>query len=177
MSKQSLITFGAITGVIVLLIMSIVGYIIGVGNKGIQYEETISQSSSNISKEKARKYSVFTNMVDAIESYNKYEGETLTKIIEARKSGDIREGQQLISALTEQYPELKSQENYKTYLTEVSITENRIANYVEDYNKTLRDYNAWSRKFPTRLFYSQKQYSFFESENAEKDIDGKLFNQ
>ncbi len=86
---QILISVGIVIGILIVLILIVFDGIVGIRNKGIRYEESISENLANINKEKSRKYSVFTNMVDAIESYNKYEGETFAKIIEARSSGDI----------------------------------------------------------------------------------------
>lgn len=175
-TAQILISVGVIVGIMLLIGLGIFSSIVGIKNKGIRYEETIAENLSNINKEKTRKYSVFTNMVDAIQSYNKYEGETLTKIIEARSSGDIEAGEQLLNVLVEQYPELKSNENYKTYLTEISVTENRIANYIELYNNTLKEYRSWGRSFFPSMFYVvDDSYEFYEDTKADIDIDGNLF--
>lgn len=172
---QTKITLMIVGGIVLLLGLMTGGYAIYTHNKGVRLEEEIKTNYSNIDKELQRKYSVFTNMVDAIKSYNKYEGETLAKIVEARKSGDVNTGAQLISALVENYPELKSNENYKTYMTEISITSNRIANYVETYNKSVNEYNAWSRKFPVNIFYSKQQFELYQNRNSDKEIDGELF--
>lgn len=176
-NTQKKITGWIILAIIGILAISILGFFVGTHNRGVRYEETISESLSNINKEKTRKYSVFTNMVDAIQSYNKYEGETLTKIIEARSSGDVEAGEQLLNVLVEQYPELKSNENYQMYLIEISTTENRIANYIEAYNKDLKSYNAWSRSFFVSLIYQKQDYDFYEDTKADIDIDGKLFDK
>lgn len=176
--RQTLYTILAVVICIVFVALLAFGGIVHIGNKGIRYEESLEENLANINKEKTRKYSVFTNMVDAIQSYNKYEGETLTKIIEARNSGDTESGTQLLNVLAEQYPELKSNQNYQTYLTEVSVTENRIANYVEVYNKELKDYRAWGRAFPNNMFYQVKNdYEMYEDAKADIDIDGKLFDE
>lgn len=174
--SQVLITIGVVLGIMLLLTLGILGSIIGIKNKGIRYEESISENLANINKEKTRKYSVFTNMVDAIKSYNKYEGETLTKIIEARSNGDVEAGEQLLNVLVEQYPELKSNENYQQYLTEISVTENRIANYIEVYNKELKDYRAWGRSFPASMFYTvDNSFELWNDDKTNIDIDGNLF--
>lgn len=176
--RQTIYTILAVVICIVFVVLLAFGGIVHIGNKGIRYEESLGENLANINKEKTRKYSVFTNMVDAIQSYNKYEGETLTKIIEARNSGDTESGTQLLNVLAEQYPELKSNQNYQTYLTEVSVTENRIANYVEVYNKELKDYRAWGRAFPNNMFYQVKNdYEMYEDAKADIDIDGKLFDE
>lgn len=165
---QKWIKGGIIGAILLILALGCVGGIVHIKNKGIRYEESLSEDLGNINKEKTRKYSLFKNMVDAIESYNKYEGETLTAIIAARSNPNEADanGERLISALVEQYPELKSNENYKTYLTETSVTENRIANYIEVYNKELKEYRSWGRSFPASLFYQVneefKQHEFQE---------------
>lgn len=174
---QKLITKCVVIGIVVIGVLGIFGWFVGTQNKGVRLEETMQENLANINKEKTRKYSVFTNMVDAIQSYNKYEGETLEKVIAARNSGNVEEGTQLLNVLVEQYPELKSNENYKTYLTEVSVTENRIANYVENYNSQLREYNAWAKSFPVSLIYQKQQFDFYEDAKADIDIDGKLFSE
>ena len=172
---QKSISVGVTFGIFITIALIVIGFVIGINNKGIAFEEAIKANYSNIDKELQRKYSVFTNMVDAIQSYNKYESETLAKIIEARKSGDVSTGSKLISALAERYPELKSNDNYKTYMTEISITSNRIANYVEVYNKSIQDYNSWARKFPVSAFYSKQNFETYKNPNSDKEIDGKLF--
>lgn len=176
--SQLLIVIGAIIGIVILLILIGATCVISIKNRGIRYEESITEDLANINKEQSRKYSVFTNMVDAIQSYNKYEGETLTKIVEARSSGDVEAGEQFLNILVEQYPELKSNENYQRYLIEVSVTENRIANYIEVYNKELKNYRAWGRSFPASLFYSvDDSFEPWNSEKANIDIDGNLFSE
>lgn len=73
MNKQTIITISCIFGIILLIAATILGYAIHANNKGVRYEEQIKTNYSNIDKELQRKYSVFTNMVEAIKSYNKYE--------------------------------------------------------------------------------------------------------
>ena len=68
---------------------------------------------------------------------------------------------------TEAYPELKSNENYKELMNELSITENLIAEYRENYNKQIKEYNRYVRKFPTRFFlnilgYETQQYQYLD---------------
>lgn len=61
-------------------------------------------------------------------------------------------------AVTYAYPELKSNENYKQLMNELSITENMIAQYRENYNKSVQKYNSYCKKFPTRIFLSWTGY-------------------
>ena len=84
-----------------------------------------------------------------------------------------------IAAVAEAYPELKSNENYKELMNELSITENLIAEYRENYNKQIKEYNRYARKFPTRLFlnilgYEMQQYQYLDYD-APVDAPQNLF--
>ena len=77
----------------------------------------------------------------------------MTAIVENRGStGDIENVTTAITAVSEAYPELKSNENYKELMNELSITEILIAEYRSNYNKQVKEYNRYIRKFPTRFF-------------------------
>lgn len=140
-------------------------------------EENINTSLSNISKEEQRRVDLFNNLVDAVESYNKFEKETMTQIIEARSqanAGNVETANLMLAAVVEAYPQLKSQDNYKQAMLEFSITENRIAGYREQYNNDVRGYNRFIRSFPANIFltmfgYVRQDYEYldFEVDNME----------
>lgn len=86
-----------------------------------------------------------------------------------------------ISALSEAYPELKSDKNYTDFMNELSITENMIAEYRSNYNKQIKQYNRYIRKFPTRYFldflgYDKQDYKYLEYK-APADAPQKLFGE
>lgn len=103
-----------------------------------------------------------------------------TAIVEGRgKATSIENVTTVIAAVTEAYPELKSNENYKELMNELSITENLIAEYRENYNKQIKEYNRYVRKFPTRLFlnilgYEMQQYQYLDYD-APVDAPQNLF--
>lgn len=68
------------------------------------------------------------------------------------KGNSVEDVSTAIAAVTYAYPELKSNENYKQFMNELSITENKIARYRENYNKSVTDYNRYVKKFPARIF-------------------------
>ena len=81
--------------------------------------------------------------------------------------------------VTEAYPEFKSNENYKELMNELSISENLVAEYREIYNKQIKEYNRYVRKFPTRLFlnilgYEMQQYQYLDYD-APVDAPQNLF--
>lgn len=153
----------------------------GTYNSVVTLEENINTAQSNISKEEKRRVDLFNNLVDAVESYNQFEQATLEKVITARQQangGQIENAQLTLAAVVEAYPQLKSQENYQRATTEFSITENRIADYREQYNEDMRSYNNRVRKFPTNVIlgvmgYDKKDFKYLSydiKENEYRDL-------
>lgn len=149
---------GAIIAGVVLVVLLIIGSVYGsVNNKYVNLDQNIQTSQSNISKESQRRVDLFNNLVDAIQSYNKFEQSTLVQLTEARSKGnggDISGGTLAIQAVVEAYPQLKSQDNYKQAMTEFSITENRLAAYREAYNNDVRSFNGYVQSFPATVLLS-----------------------
>ena len=117
---------------------------------------------------KKRRVDLVYNLADCVKQYDRHEAETLTAIVEGRgKATSIENVTTAITAVTEAYPELKSNENYKELMNELSITENLIAEYRENYNRQIKEYNRYVRKFPTRFFlnvlgYETQQYQYLD---------------
>ena len=79
-----------------------------------------------------------------------------------------------INAVAEAYPELKSQENYKQFMTEIATTENLIAQYKQAYNKSIKAYNRYVRKFPSRQFlsiigYEVQDYEYYSTDKTDSE--------
>lgn len=92
---------------------------------------------------------------------------------------DIENVATAITAVSEAYPELKSNENYKELMNELSITENLIAEYRSNFNKQVKEYNRYVRQFPARLFlnilgYETQTYDYLNY-NAPVDAPQNLF--
>lgn len=170
-------TVGVIALSVVAAFVVIFFSIKSIENKAIGYEETIATSKASISKEEKRRIDLFGNLVDAIESYNDYESSTMNKIVEARnqtEKGNLDNAAKELNVVVEQYPELKSLDNYKKAMTEFSVTENRLADYRENYNVQVRKYNKYLRSFPSKQLlqmqgYEKRNYEYleFEVDNAE----------
>ncbi len=155
-----------ILGVILSVILLIIGNFVSTNNKAINLEEQIKESYSSIKIQEKRREDLIVNLVDCVKDYNKYEQETMTKIVEARSkasNGQVEEAQTLISAVAEQYPELKSNENYKTLMTELAVTENLIAEHRNNYNIQIKQYNKHIKKFPSSLILNIMGYEKIEN--------------
>lgn len=167
-----------------ILFVGILGvfFVNGYQNNAFVLEEQVKAANSDIEVQEKRRVDLIYNLVDTVKNYDKHEAETLQKVVEARgqSKGDISEVNTLISAVAEAYPELKANENYKTLMNELSVTENLIAQYRSNYNKQIKEYNRYIKKFPNRMFldmlgYEPIEFNYLEY-NAPSDAPTNLFN-
>lgn len=169
--------------VVVSVILMIVFGIQSSQNKAIILEEQVNAADSDIKVQEKRRVDLVYNLADCVKQYDKHEADTLTAIVEGRGSsdGDIENVTTAITAVSEAYPELKSNENYKTLMNELSITENLIAEYRSNYNAQVKAYRRYVRKFPTRNFLSLLGYEIQEYKlldfNAPQDAPQNLFEE
>lgn len=151
-------------------------------NKAIALEEQVNSADSDVKVQEKRRVDLVMNLVDCVKQYDKHEAETLKSIVEGRgKTGDIENVTTAITAVSEAYPELKSDSNYKELMNELSITENLIAEYRSNYNKQIKEYNRYVRKFPTRSFlsllgYETQDYTYLDYD-APVDAPQDLFKE
>ena len=167
-------------GVIVVILLCVFG-IQSSQNKAIVLEEQVNTAQSDIKVQEKRRVDLVYNLADCVKQYDKHEADTLTAIAEGRGStGDIENVTTAITAVSEAYPELKSNENYKQLMNELAMTENLIAEYRSNYNKQIKEYNRYVRKFPTRMFLDMLGYEVMDYQyldyNAPIDAPQNLFD-
>ncbi len=159
-------------GVVAVIILCIFG-VQSSQNKAFVLEEQVNSAKSDINVQEKRRVDLVYNLADCVKQYDKHEADTLTAIVDGRGStGDIENVTTAITAVSEAYPELKSNENYKQLMNELSVTENLIAQYRENYNKQIKEYNRYVRKFPTRMFldmlgYELQEYTYLDYDAPE----------
>lgn len=169
--KLTAVTVGVLSGAILML-----GVVptVTIGNQAMSLEETVSEAKSNVNKEQNRRVQLFKNLVDSVESYNKYEKDTQAKLVEARSKaskGDVKEAKVALNAVVEKYPDLKSQDNYKELMTNLTSTENRLADYNESVNQSISTYNRYTKRFPNTFYLGLSGYEVqtFQKTNLEVD--------
>jgi LemA protein len=170
-----------VAAVFAVILMCVFG-IQGSQNKAINLEESIQTAQSDIKVQEKRRVDLVYNLADCVKQYDKHEAETLTAIVEGRGStGDIENVTTAITAVSEAYPELKSNENYKQLMTELATTENLMAQYRENYNRQVGTYNRYVKGFPARVYlewcgYERQNYQRLDY-NAPVDAPQNLFNK
>lgn len=151
-------------------------------NTAIALEEQVNTANSDIKVQEKRRIDLIYNIVDCVKQYDKHEAETLKAIVDARGDiGNIENVTTAITAVSEAYPELKSNENYKELMNELSMTENLIAEHRSNYNKQIKEYNRYVRKFPARIFldilgYKKQNYTYLVQDTP-TDAAQNLFDE
>jgi len=159
---------GLIIGVvvIVLIVLLFFGQYIGVKNTLVTKNEAVKAAWSQVDIVLQRRADLIPNLVETVKGYAKQEQTVFGDIAKARSAllsagtpqDKIAANQQLDGALgrllliVENYPQLKSNENFLRLQDELAGTENRIAVERKRYNDTLQDYNTYIQKFPQSMF-------------------------
>jgi len=142
------------------------------------------ESWADIDTELRRRYDLIPNLVETVKGYAAHERETLQAVIEARTKAAASHGtpgqqaadeNMLVGALrqlwavSEDYPDLKANENFLQLQTELSTTEDRIQAARRFYNANIRDLNTRVSIFPSSIIASIFKFTageFFEVEAA-----------
>jgi LemA protein len=163
---------------VVLLILGIAavglgGKFVSVRNDLVTQREAVNAQWSQVDVALQRRADLIPNLVETVKGFAKHETEVFTAIANARAAllggktpqEKIAANDQLSSALgrllvlTENYPQLKSNENFLRLQDEIAGTENRIAVERRKYNETLEHYNAQIQRFPDNIVASLSGFS------------------
>lgn len=155
--------------VIAVIVLGISG-VQSAQNKAIRLEEAIGQAESDIKVQEKRRVDLVYNLADCVKQYDKHESETLTSLADGMSKGNnVEDAETAIAAVTYAYPELKSNENYKELMNELSVTENLISQHRENYNKSVTKYNNYVKGFPARKFLEWTGYEVQEMKRLDYD--------
>ncbi len=182
--KKGLIAIIAVVAVVVIIAISLTSSYNGFVDK----EEAVKTAQSTISVQLQRRADLIPNFVASVKGYSDYEQSTFTAVTEARSkvataSGAAEQAQasaQLdsaidiwVNAVTEAYPELKANEQYKALQDELAGTENRIAVARKDYNDAAQVYNKAVRRFPGSIvagIFGFEQVEYFEADESANQV-------
>lgn len=174
------ITFFAIIGIILLLVISFYGFFKGTYNRFVSMDEAVKGSWAQVENQLQRRYDLIPNLVETVKGYAKQEKDVLVEVTNARaKVGGagtvpdkINANNELSGALSrllvvvEKYPDLKSNQNFIRLQDELAGTENRIAVERMRYNEAVKAYNVSIRSFPANLLagmFGFQKAAFFEA--------------
>lgn len=183
--------------IIVLVVIAVLAFaVIGMYNGLIRLKNRVEEAWSDIDVQLKRRYDLIPNLVEAVKGYAKHEEGTFRKVTEARtaamaaqESGDPKElakAENMLSgtlksifALSENYPELKANDNFLELQRELSDTENKIQASRRFYNGNVRDFNTKLEVFPTNIIgnmlgFKSREYFEIEDEKERENVNVKF---
>lgn len=173
-SKGLIIALSVIGGILLVAVFTVM-WGVGVYNKLVAMDESVNGAWSQVQNQYQRRFDLIPNLVETVKGYASHEKETLQNVIEARAkvgqmviSPDVLKNPQafamfekaqgqLTSALsrlmvvTENYPNLKANENFLQLQAQLEGTENRIAVERRHFNEVVQSYNTTIKTIPTSM--------------------------
>ncbi|MET3196458.1 LemA family protein [Bacillus sp. OAE603] len=180
-------------GVWIALIIVVVLIFMGVGsyNGFVTQEENVTNKMSQVDNQLKRRSDLIPNLVNTVKGYAQQEKDVIASVTEARAklagaqstADKSKADQELSGALSrllvvvENYPELKSNENFRALMDSLEGTENRLAIARKDYNDAVTVYNKKIKKFPGVLLagafgFDKKEYfEVTDTDKATPEVD------
>jgi LemA protein len=171
-------TFALIAlGVLLLLVVVLGLWVAGIYNRLVEFRNRFKNAFAQIDVQLKRRYDLIPNLVEVAKGYLKHERETLEAVIKARNiaaaaaetaaanpasgnsmksliSAEIGLGGALsrLMVVSEQYPDLKANQNMMQLTEELTSTENKISFARQAYNDSVMTYNTTRETFPNVIF-------------------------
>jgi LemA protein len=175
--RKALIIGGVLVGLLLLIGIGVAGSYVERRNTMVQQKEAIKGAWAQVDNVIQRRADLVPNLVETVKGFAAQEKEVFSNIAEARArlggaqtpSDRIAANDMLSGALSrllvvvENYPELRSNQNFIRLQDELAGTENRIATERRKYNEAVQQYNTYIQLFPNNLVAG---VSGFEREDA-----------
>ena len=189
--KKSLIVLISILALLVIII----GYGISINNKMVNADEAVMSQWAKVENQYQRRADLIPNLVNTVKGYASHEKETLEAVVNARSiatqvtispdnlneaslqkyqaaQGELSQALGRLLMVTENYPDLKANQNFLELQAQLEGTENRISTERTRYTDMVRDYNAMIRRFPASIIAGiggfDKKPQFTAEAGAEK---------
>lgn len=184
---------GLIITIVVIVLVALWGILSYNGLVGM--DEKVSNQWANVETQYQRRSDLIPNLVNTVKGYAKHESQTLEAVMAARSQatqvkidpsnctpqqlaayqkaqGDVTTALGKLLAITENYPDLKANQNFLELQSQLEGTENRINVARKDFNDSAKEYNTSLRRFPRNiiaLIFGFEKRNYFEAEaGAEK---------
>lgn len=168
----------AVVAIIVLFVINTYNTLVGLRNK-------VKDQWAQIDVQLKRRFDLIPNLVETVKGYAKHESSTLEAVVKARNTylsastpeaqmkadGELTQAITKLFALSEAYPELKANENFKQLQSELTSTEDKISYARQFYNDIVMKYNNKIEMFPSNIVASMfkfKVQAFFEVNEEER---------
>ncbi|MBO7249256.1 MAG: LemA family protein [Bacteroidales bacterium] len=181
------------TWVIVLAVAAVLFFWVkGVYNNMVTLDEGVQTAWSQVENVYQRRADLIPNLVNTVKGYAQHESATLEGVVNARAKatqitvdpenltpeslakfqkaqGELSSALGKLLSITENYPDLKANENFLQLQAQLEGTENRITVERQKFNETAREYNTTIRKFPNNILsgmFGFEKKAYFEAEEG-----------
>ena len=181
--------------IIVAVFLAIGAFVITKYNGLVAQDENVNKAWGNVETQYQRRSDLIPNLVETVKGYASHEKTTLQSVMNARSKatqiqmnvndlseqklqqyrqaqGEITAALGRLIALSENYPDLKANENFKDLQVQLEGTENRISESRRQFNEAVQHYNMTVRTFPGNviagLFGFEKKNGFVAETGSEK---------
>ena len=161
--------------ILLVVILMIYSFFKNNYNRLVTLEEHVNQSWAQVSNQYQRRADLIPNLVETVKGYASHEKETFAAVTEARAKigqltvtpevlnnpeafakfqqvqGEIGSVLSRLMAISENYPQLKANENFLALQSQLEGTENRISVERKRFNEAVQGYNTTIRRFPTNI--------------------------
>ena len=186
MKKKGLI----ILAVIVVVVLVVFSWFKSAYNGMVTANEAAQAQLAKIENQYQRRADLIPNLVATVKGYAQHEESTLTQVVEARAKatqtqlniddaaamskymeaqGELSSALSRLMAISENYPDLKANQNFLDLQTQLEGTENRIATERRKYNESARQFNTMIKMFPRNMvagMFGFAPLSYFEAEEG-----------
>ena len=192
MSKGLVITL-AIVAVLILIVLGVFGSYVGAKNQMVAKDQAVQAAWSEVDVQLERRADLIPNLVSTVKGFTKEESTVFGDIANARAgmlnaqgpAAKIAANNQLDGALgrllllTENYPQLRSSDQFMRLQDELSGTENRIGVARKRYNDAIQDYNTFILQFPNSIWAGMAGFkendAYFKASPAAQAVPGVKF--
>ena len=184
-----------VIAVVAIVVIALFGWVKSTYNGMVEGEENVSKAWSQVENVYQRRADLIPNLVNTVKGYAAHESETLQGVVEARSratqmtvniddlsaenikkyqaaQGELQQAIGRMLMLTENYPDLKANENFRDLQAQLEGTENRITVERQKFNEVAKEYNTNIRKFPNNMLagmFGFEKKGYFEAQaGAEK---------
>lgn len=168
--------------ILLVIVVGLLFWAISSYNGLVSLRRQADNAFSQIDVQLKRRYDLIPNLVETVKGYMKHEGDTLERVINARNravgagtvgekaaaEGEVQRALGGVFALSEAYPDLRSNENMLSLMEELKSTENKVGFARQYYNDVVTQYNVKTEAFPSSIFANMggfKTKELFEVEN------------
>lgn len=183
--------------IILIVILVIAGFAIGGSyNRIVKLDQNVNEKWAQVQNVYQRRADLIPNLVSTVSGAANFEKSTLIAVTQARASvgqvkldpnkaptdaaqlaqfqqaqGQLSNALSRLLLVSEQYPELKANQNFLSLQAQLEGTENRISVERGNFNEAVKDYNTVVRSFPTVFFAGMLGFSPRPFFNAQPDAD------